>query len=78
MKDDILEYINNTLKNYSNCTHDGVWWFIEMRVGIIHIDEYPSLKEYCDVLNILAQCSDSEEKRAIETEIGLNILDYIY
>ena len=49
-----------------------------MRIEDIHIEEYPSLKEYCDVLNILAQCPDSEEKRKLETEIGLDILDYIY
>ena len=78
MRSYILEFIIGTLDDYKNDTHDGIWWFIKMRIEHIHIEEYPSLKEYCDVLNILAQCPDSEEKRKLETEIGLDILDYIY
>ena len=73
-------YVINTIQDYRNQSynHDGLWWTIKERLECIDVDDYESLSDYCDVLTILAQCSDSKEKRTIETEVGLDILDCIY
>tara|TARA_E500000305_G_C4027027_1_gene242446 strand:+ start:1751 stop:2221 length:471 start_codon:yes stop_codon:yes gene_type:complete len=56
----------------------GLWEVIRDTCDHIDLDDYPSLPGYCDVLNVLAQCPDSKEKRKLETETGLDILDYIF
>ena len=68
----------DTITEYQNVTHEGIWYTIKQRLEMIDCDDYPSLIAWCAELNVLSQCPNSEEKRQLETKAGLDLLDYIY
>ena len=68
----------DTITEYQNVTHEGIWYTIKPRLELIDCEDYPSLIAWCAELNVLSQCPNSEEKRQLETKAGLDLLDYIY